>query len=177
MVTERLPKLPPQPFEMLCFGEFAYGATQTASGNYNLGGPGPARPPKYDYYDETIYADEVIRVMTYIGTIFPSLRDVSIIRSWVGTMAFTSDGMPSIGPMPGIKGLFVSAGYPDGMAWAAISGKLASEYICDGRTSLPIEQMDPGRFIGRDKVTWPQCYDLTVCHDYLTELLYKGGKN
>lgn len=177
MVTERLPKLPPQPFEMLCFGEFAYGATQTASGNYNLGGPGPARPPKWDYYDETIYADEVIRVMTYIGAVFPSLREVSIIRSWVGTMAFTPDGMPSIGPMPGIKGLFISAGYPDGMAWSAISGKLASEYICDGKTSLPIELMDPGRFAGKNKVVWPQCYDLTVCHDYLTELIYKGGKN
>ena len=45
MVTERLPNLPPQPFEMLCYGDFAYGATQTLSGNYNLGGPGPPRAP------------------------------------------------------------------------------------------------------------------------------------
>lgn len=177
MVTERLPKIPPQPFEMLCFGEFAYGATQTLSGNYNLGGPGPARPPDYNYYDETIYADEVIRVMTYIGEIFPPLRNVSIIRSWVGTMAFTPDGMPSIGPMPGIKGLFLTVGYPDGMAWAAISGKIASEYICDGKTSLSIDKMDPGRFVGKEKFVWPQCYDLTVCHDFLTEVIYKGGGN
>ncbi|KKM57733.1 hypothetical protein LCGC14_1550440, partial [marine sediment metagenome] len=83
MVTERLPELPPQPFEMLCLGDFAYGATQTATGNYNLGGPGPARPPDYDYYDEKIYADEVLRVMSYIAVIFPGLSGVSVIRSWV----------------------------------------------------------------------------------------------
>jgi glycine/D-amino acid oxidase-like deaminating enzyme len=70
MVTERLPQLPPQPFEMLCYGDFAYGATQTKSGNYNLGGPGPARPPDYDYFDERIFADEVLRVMSYIAGIF-----------------------------------------------------------------------------------------------------------
>ena len=169
MVTERLPDLPPQPFEMLCFGDFAYGATQTLSGNYNLGGPGPARPPGYDYFDERIYADEVLRVMSYTPAIFPSLKEVQVIRSWVGTMGFTPDGMPSIGPMPGVKGLFVAAGFADGMAWGAISGRIASEYICDGKTSLPIEAMAPGRFLGKAKVKWPQPYDLTVCHDFLTQ--------
>jgi glycine/D-amino acid oxidase-like deaminating enzyme len=168
MVTERLPELPPQPFEMLCFGDFAYGATQTLSGNYNLGGPGPARPPDYDYFDERIYADEVLRVMSYIPEIFPTLRAVSVIRSWVGTMGFTPDAMPSIGEMPGLKGLFVAAGFADGMAWAAITGKLASEHICDGKASLPIGPMNPGRFVGKPKVKWPQPYDLTVCHDFLT---------
>jgi sarcosine oxidase subunit beta len=168
MVTERLPQLPPQSFEMLCYGDFAYGATQTLSGNYSLGGPGPARPPNYDYYDELIYADEVLRVMSYISGIFPSLGEVSVIRSWVGTMGFTPDGMPSIGPMPGIKGLFIVAGYAAGMSWAAVSGKITSEVICDGKTSFPIAQMDPGRFIGKQKIRWPQPYDLTVCHDFLT---------
>ena len=172
MVTERLPELPPQPFEMLCLGDFAYGATQTASGNYNLGGPGPARPPGYDYFDERIYPDEVLRVMSYITVIFPALSEVAVIRSWVGAMGFTPDGMPSIGPMPGIKGLFLTAGYPAGMSWAAVSGKLAAEYICDKETSLPIDRMDPGRFIGKPKIKWPQPYDLTVCHDFLT-----GGDN
>jgi sarcosine oxidase subunit beta len=169
MVTERLPDLPPQPFEMLCLGDFAYGATQTASGNYSLGGPGPPRFPEYNYYDERIYADEVFRVMSYIAVIFPALADVSIIRSWVGTMAFTPDGMPSIGPMPGSPGLFIAAGFPDGMAWAAISGKLLAEYICDGRCSLAIESLDPGRFLSKPKVRWPQPYDLAVCHDFLVK--------
>ena len=172
MVTERLPELPPQPFEMLCLGDFAYGATQTASGNYNLGGPGPARPPDYDYFDERIYPDEILRVMSYITVIFPALSEVAVIRSWVGAMGFTPDGMPSVGPMPGIKGLFLTAGYPAGMSWAAVSGKLAAEYICDKETSLPIDRMDPGRFIGKPKIKWPQPYDLTVCHDFLT-----GGDN
>jgi sarcosine oxidase, subunit beta len=169
MVTERLPDLPPQPFEMLCFGDFAYGSTQTRSGNYNLGGPGPARPPHYDYFDQNIYIDEVFRVMSYIGAVFPSLRDVSVIRSWTGTMAFTPDGMPSIGLMPGARGLYIAAGFPDGMAWAAITGKLVAEHICGQPTSLPLDPLDPGRFLGKPKVSWPQPYDLTICHDYLAK--------
>lgn len=173
MVTERLPKLPPQPFEMLVGGDFAYGATQTATGNYNLGGPGPCRPPEYDYYDENIYADEVLRVMSYMVKVFPGLREVSVIRSWVGTMGFTPDGMPSIGPMPGIKGLFLNVGYPAGMSWAAISGRLADEYICDKKTSLPIDKLDPGRFVGKPKINWPHPYDLSICHEFLTT----GEKN
>jgi len=83
-------------------------------------------------------------------------------------MAFTPDGMPSIGPMPGIKGLYMAVGYAAGMSWAAISGKVISECICNEKPSLPIERMDPGRFIGKPKVKWPQPYDLTVCHDFLT---------
>lgn len=174
MLTERLPKLPPQPFEMYCLGDFAYGCTQTASGNYNLGGAAPPVGPGYDYYDENIYSDEVIRVMSFIGEIFPSLRNVSVIRSWTGALAFTPDGLPSIGPMPGVKGLFVAAGYPAGMSWAVVSGKLAAEYIADGKASLPIERLNPGRFIGKPKVKWPQPYDMTFLHEFL---LKEGGKN
>ena len=168
MVTERLPDLPPQPFEMLVGGDFAYGCTQTATGNYNMGGPGPPRPPAFNYYDETIYPEEVLRVMSYIVKVFPSLKEVSVIRSWVGTMCFTPDGMPSVGPMPGIEGLFLTVGYPAGMSWAAISGKLAAEYICDKKTTLPIDKLDPGRFIGKPKVKWPLPYDLSICHKFLT---------
>ena len=70
--------------------------------------------------------------------------------------------------MPGIEGLFLTTGYPAGMSWAAVSGRLASEYICDAKTSLPIDALNPGRFIGKEKTRWPQPYDLTVCHDFLT---------
>jgi hypothetical protein len=55
------------------------------------------------------------------------------------------------------------------MAWAAISGKLLAEYICDGRCSLAIESLDPGRFLSKPKVRWPQPYDLAVCHDFLVK--------
>ena len=107
--------------------------------------------------------------MSYVSNIFPSLRDVSVIRSWAGTMGFTPDGLPSIGFMPSIKGLVIAAGFADGMAWAAITGKLVSELICDKKTSLPIEKFNPGRFIGKKKIEWPQPYDLANLHEFLIE--------
>jgi hypothetical protein len=60
------------------------------------------------------------------------------------------------------------------MAWAAVSGKLAAEYIVDGKTSIPIQNLNPGRFIGKTKICWPEPYDLTICHEYLSK---QGGKN
>ncbi|UCB45646.1 MAG: FAD-binding oxidoreductase [Spirochaetota bacterium] len=167
MVTERLPELPPQAFEMLCFGDYAYGATQTASGNYNLGGPAPNYPP--DPYDERIYPEEVLRVMSYINTIFPSLEEVSVIRSWVGIMALTPDGMASIGPMPGVEGLFIAVPDGAGMSYAGITGKITAEYICDGKTSIPIDLLNPGRFIGKPKMKWPKPYDITSCHKFICD--------
>ena len=173
MLTERMPILPAQPFEIYCLGDFVYGCTQTVSGNYNLGGAGPPEGPDFNYYDENIYSYEVLRVMSFITEIFPSLKNISLIRSWAGALAFSPDGLPSIGPMPNIKGLFIAAGFPEGMSWAVVSGKLIAEFIIKGKTSLPIDRLNPGRFIKKPKIVWPQPYDMTFLHDFLTQ----GDKN
>lgn len=169
MITEKLPILPPQPFETFVLGEFVYGCTQTVSGNYNLGGAGPLNT-KFDHLDTKIYLKEVLKVNSFISEIFPSLKNVAIIRTWAGPIGFTPDGIPSIGPMPGVKGLFVTGGYPAGMSWFAISGKLAAEYICYEKTSIPLDFTDPGRFIGKPEMRWPAFYDLTMLHGYMLEM-------
>ena len=173
MITEKLPVLPAQPFETFCLGEFVYGCTQTLSGNYNIGGAGP-RNTVDEHLDEKIYLEEVLKVNSFISEIFPSLKDVAIIRTWAGPIGFTPDGIPSIGPMPGVKGLFVTGGYPAGMSWASVSGKLAAEYICDQKTSIPLDFTDPGRFICKPEMRWPQPYDLTYLHEYMLKMEEAG---
>ena len=173
MITEKLPVLPAQPFETFCLGEFVYGCTQTLSGNYNIGGAGPRNIPD-DHLDEQIYLKEVLKVNSFISEIFPTLRNVAIIRTWAGPIGFTPDGIPSIGPMPGVKGLFVTGGYPAGMSWAAVSGKLTAEYICKEKTSIPLDFVDPGRFIGKPEMRWPQPYDLTMLHEHMLKMEEDG---
>jgi len=72
--------------------------------------------------------------------------------------------------MPGVKGLFVTGGYPAGMSWAAVSGKLTAEYICTEKTSIPLDFVDPGRFIGKPEMRWPQPYDLTMLHEHMLKM-------
>ena len=41
----------------------------------------------------------------------PAVRDAALARSWAGLEAFTPDEIPLIGPVPGIEGLLVAAGF------------------------------------------------------------------
>ena len=174
MVTEPLPQFSSCPFEGRVNGEFAYGSTQTKSGNLLIGGPGKptGEPGNYNYYDTTIRLSEVKRCAEYLSQLFPSLKHVSVIRAWAGTMAFTPDGIPFIGPVLNKEGLLIAAGFADGMADAAAVGKLITEYITEGKfKSIPMEIFDPGRHC--PKIDWPHPY----VHESLHEFLAKKYKN
>ncbi|PHH60171.1 hypothetical protein CDD81_2057 [Ophiocordyceps australis] len=50
-------------------------------------------------------------------------RSVAVSRAWSGIMAFTGDGLPLVGGVPGRRGEWVAAGYcGDGMVWAWLCG-------------------------------------------------------
>lgn len=170
MITEALPELRSCPFEARFEGEFAYGTTQTKDGNLLIGGPGlpTGEPGNYNYYDEFIRLSETKRCAEYLCGFFPSLRHVNVIRSWAGTMAFTPDGVPFIGPIPNKEGLLVVAGFADGMADAAAVGELITEYITQGKfISIPMEIFDPGRPC--PKIEWPHPYVHETLHEFLAK--------
>lgn len=170
MVTERLPDLKCCPFEARFEGEFAYGTTQTASGNILVGGPGlpTGGPGNYNYFDASVTLADTKRCAEYLCGFFPMLEQVSIIRSWAGTMAFTPDGVPFIGSIPGKEGMLVAVGFADGMADAAAVGKLMAEYVSvGGFESIPMEIFDPGRPL--PKIEWPHPYLHETLHEVLAE--------
>jgi len=170
MITEVLPEFRSCPFEARFEGEFAYGTTQTKSGNLLVGGPGlpMGEPGNYNYYDESIRLSETKRCAEYLCGFFPSLKHVNVIRSWAGTMAFTPDGVPFIGPIPNKEGLLVAAGFADGMADAAAVGVLITEYITQGKfISIPMEIFDPGRVCL--KIEWPHPYVHEALHEFLAK--------
>jgi sarcosine oxidase subunit beta len=45
------------------------------------------------------------------GAVYPATVPLLLARSWAGLEAFTPDGVPLIGPVPGIEGLLVAAGF------------------------------------------------------------------
>ena len=171
-VTERVPPLKTCTLEARCGGDFAYGCTQAKSGNLLLGGPGlPSKKGNsYDYFDETIYLPEVQKCAFYIKTLLPTLRQVNVIRSWAGTMAFTPDGIPHIGAVPGKEGLVIAAGFAAGMSEAAAVGKLISEFIAQGKFSVPMKVFDPGR-PSAQPIKWPHPYKHEDLHEFLAPKL------
>ena len=79
---------------------------------------------------------------------FPSLKDVSIIRSFAGLRPYTPDGMALIGATRQVPGLYFAAGHEgDGIALAPITGKLLAEEMTLGKASYPLDPFSPNRFI------------------------------
>jgi D-amino-acid dehydrogenase len=67
-------------------------------------------------------------------------------RSWCGLRPCTADGVPAVGPTR-VPGLTVATGHAMmGFLLGPLTGRLVTESILDGQTSLSIEPLSPRRF-------------------------------
>jgi D-amino-acid dehydrogenase len=70
-----------------------------------------------------------------------------IISKWCGLRPCTADGLPVIGWAPRANDVFIATGHAKyGLAYAPITGRIASECILDDKPSLDISSMRADRF-------------------------------
>lgn len=68
-------------------------------------------------------------------------------RPWMGTRPFMPDMLPVIGPAPRHRGLWFGFGHAHhGFTLGPVTGRLLTEWICDGRPEMDISALSPGRF-------------------------------
>ena len=80
-------------------------------------------------------------------SLIPALKNVSIIRSFAGLRPYTEDGMPILGYVDDVNGFIVAAGHEgDGIALSPITGKLISELVIKGKSSMSLEPFRLSRF-------------------------------
>ena len=84
---------------------------QLDDGAYLIGGGWPARVTdhagnRYEMLDESVEAS-----LETARAVFPPVGACALARSWAGLEAFTPDDLPILGPIPGIGGLLVAAGF------------------------------------------------------------------
>ena len=84
---------------------------QLADGSYLIGGGWPAlitdEPGnRWEVLDHSVRASREVA-----GAIFPATEPLPLAQSWAGLEAFTPDGLPLIGGLPGLGGLFVATGF------------------------------------------------------------------
>jgi sarcosine oxidase subunit beta len=78
---------------------------------------------------------------------FPLLANARIIRAFTGLRPYTPDGMPIIGPVDGMEGVFIAAGHEgDGVALAPISGKVMAQMVCGDTFGGDINTFSLSRF-------------------------------
>ena len=61
---------------------------------------------------------------TFLRDAFPRFADRPVVRRWGGTMAFTPDGLPAQGTVPGVPAALYAAGFnAHGMSLGFATGK------------------------------------------------------
>ena len=79
--------------------------------------------------------------------LFPFLKDVNVLRQWVGLCDMTPDYAPIMGEVPGIKGFLLTCGWGTwGFKAAPVAGKRMAELIATGKTPEQIAPFSISRF-------------------------------
>jgi len=117
-------------------------AEQTASGNILLGST-----REFAGFDNETTPDAINAIAKNAMEFIPWIEDLDVIRSFAGLRPYSPDGLPILGTVKGVKGFYMATGHAgDGVCLAPITGKLVSELVLDGETSMDIEPFSLYRF-------------------------------
>ena len=129
-----------------CFGR-PLSLKQLADGAYLIGGGWPARVPDEAMNRWQVLDDSVRESLDVARSVFPPLIERTLARSWAGIEAFTPDGLPMLGPVPGTDGLLVAAGFSGhGFALAPVVGDVLARL---GLGREPLAHLWSGLRVGR----------------------------
>ncbi|HEX9418760.1 MAG TPA: FAD-binding oxidoreductase, partial [Methylomirabilota bacterium] len=80
--------------------------------------------------------DSVKGSLEVASSVYPVLSECALAESWAGLEAFTPDELPILGPVPGIEGLLVAAGFSGhGFALSPMVGDVLAR-LAQGRDAL-----------------------------------------
>ncbi len=105
--------------------------------------------PMPEDFSFQLYPDDLERLEYYIEDAMarlPLLAEAGVGRNINGPIAYAPDGLPMIGPMPGVKNAFEGHSFTFGIAQGGGAGKVLSEWIMHGETELDMWACDPRRY-------------------------------
>ena len=147
MVTERLP-----PFLKPVVGAVGHKLSfkQMQNGTVIIGGAHMARLDIDKQQTEIDFTGLKTSAQT-VTQLFPHMSAARIVRAWAGIEAFMPDNIPVISPSSRARGVFHAFGFSaHGFQLSPVVGRIMSELILDGKTTLPIAPFDIRRFQAED---------------------------
>ncbi|MEM9331694.1 MAG: FAD-dependent oxidoreductase [Pseudomonadota bacterium] len=105
--------------------------------------------PMPEDFSFQLYPDDLERLEFYIEDAMarvPMLGEVGVNKVINGPIPYTPDGLPLIGPMPGVENAFEACVFTFGICQAGGAGKVLAEWITEGGTEWDMWSCDPRRF-------------------------------
>ncbi len=119
---------------------------QFPNGTVMIGGGHLAKP----YRDENMSTLDWAKLAESARTVwelFPAMRSASVVRAWAGIEARMPDDIPVIGPSRTAEGVYHQFGFSaHGFQLGPATGATVAELVATGRTNMPIDAFDIGRF-------------------------------
>jgi len=135
----------PQPFRRILYGEHVYMLPRPDGTIY----VGATEEPEQGYRKRVTVAG-VRGLLNAAAELVPAIDAAEIAGTGAGLRPGTPDRLPIIGRVPGVEGLAVAAGhFRNGVLLSLITGRLLSELIVHGRTSMDLAPFTPARFGGQ----------------------------
>jgi glycine oxidase len=101
---------------------------------------------EYVGFDKGVTMEEIARLLRAATALAPALSESEVVASYGCLRPASADGLPLLGRVPGRPGLILATGhFRNGILLAPITGKLISELILDGTTTIPLDPFRPDR--------------------------------
>jgi len=87
-------------------------------------------------------------IEAFLYSCFPAARGLRVTHRWAGTMGFSCDELPNVGPVPGSVNTYVAAGYHGhGLGYAVAAARAVTEMMLEGASPLPEGLFSPRRHL------------------------------
>ena len=96
-----------------------------------------------------LYPDDLERLEWYIEDAMervPVLGTAGVGRNINGPIPYAPDGLPMIGPMPGVTNAFEAHSFTFGIVQGGGAGKVMAEWLIHGETEIDMWAVDPRRY-------------------------------
>ena len=105
--------------------------------------------PMPDDFSFQLWSDDLDRIEDIVTDAMervPLMATSGISRVINGPIPYAPDGLPLIGPMPGVENAFENCVFTFGIAQGGGAGKVLAEWIVDGFTEWDMWAVDPRRY-------------------------------
>ena len=97
-------------------------------------------------FDRSITPEGYRSILDHAVKLVPAVKDLPIMTHFAGLRPIPGDGLPILGPVQSIPGLYVAVSHA-GITLSPIHGRVISDLIVAGETPYFVAQYDPQRFM------------------------------